>query len=120
MSQALINLRDFENPSDTRYEYRYKSSKYPAFSNSNLKFFLAHSTHVIQQLEPSSHQSNLTYTQRMALRQLQTRQDIAVNPSDKGGNLVIQTIERYITMCLRILLHTEWYCKISLFMILDY
>lgn len=103
MYQALTSTEESDNPNFTPPEYKNKSRKFPSFSNSNLKSFVDRTTENIQKLHQKSNKSNLTSTQRLALKRIKARQDKIIKPSDKAGNLVIQTTEDYMAMCHKIL-----------------
>lgn len=50
---------------------------------------------------------------------MKERQDILIKPSDKGGNLVIQT-KQYMAMCYKILENPFWYHRIPVTRIRDF
>ncbi|XP_073432152.1 uncharacterized protein [Dendrobates tinctorius] len=57
---------------------------------------------------------NLTYTQRQAIKELQSFQDIVIKPADKGGgNIVIWPSDKYEKEAFRQLRDVETYTKLS-------
>ena len=59
----------------------------------------------------TTHKQNLTKDERTALKELQTRDDIIITNADKGGAVVIQDVDNYITESYRQLNDDTFYQK---------
>ena len=110
MSDAISTPRP-ERPFNT---LKIKSDKFPPLqTNSNLAAFVALTTAEIKKLRKPPNTKQLAYQPIEALEKLKDCHSLTIKPSDKGGNIVIQTNDQYKAMCIKILCNRDWYTPIS-------
>ncbi|XP_040178452.1 uncharacterized protein LOC120911183 [Rana temporaria] len=108
-------------PEPLRNTLKNKSDKFPPLQmNSNLAAFVALTTAEIKKLHKSRNAGRMTYQPNEALEKLKDCHQLTIKPSDKGGNIVIQTNDQYRSMCLKILSNKDWYIPIPKSTIIRY
>lgn len=94
--------------------FKPKSSHFPdLLTCPNIWAFLQLTIRDLKSQQWSRPETNLTLDQSEALKSLQSRNDIVIKPSDKGGYIVTLSHPQYQSMCLNILRNSDWYCRIG-------
>ena len=120
-SNEMLDLEDLLSessvinaPEPTSNRFKNKSDKFPPLqTNSNLAAFVRLTTTEIKKLHKKRNTRQLTLESNTALDNLKNCLQLTIKPSDKGGNIVIQTNDQYKAMCLKILSNGDWYIPIS-------
>ncbi|KAM4043956.1 uncharacterized protein ACNLHF_014260 isoform 1-T2 [Anomaloglossus baeobatrachus] len=73
-----------------------RSTKFPPLSLCPaVDIFVRLVSEDFRKIDTKRRRDNLTYKQRKALTELQGYSDIVIKPADKGGNIVIMSVEKY-------------------------
>lgn len=113
--ESLLNLPITSTSSDqTSSVLKKKSDLYPPPSaNQGIATFLKLTTQEVKDMNANTKSDNLTTKEKQALEQLSNNPDLVIKPSAKGGNIVLMSNDKYISMCIKILNNTDWYKPIK-------
>ena len=103
--ERRVRLKSFfqHNPSPEEPEHEFHTSKGwtpPQGISPALETFFTTNTTDFLHMEKTKKYPNLTREERQALKELIDNRDITIKPADKGGAIVVQDTDKYITECL--------------------